>query len=543
MTFVRYISGDYTNNIDINFKETHTAATNQSRGGVREMVLPVWALTPAMWSKTLPFTEEIPPEDYGAATITMLTGMIVHESRHMKVSFSTPEQALYAAKKDLDDVEHPQIVKSLMQTVEDLYVDDQNYQQPYGIFTALQNELLFPQKLDDFLVETFDGSMKSKATLILDYKNPYFRSHPFWNAFPEIVAKLNEAITEGNPVRRVELAFEIYELIKDDSEEDAKNTQSLSSWDGSNGDKDLNFRPQDVSEALDEAGISVYQLQQKMQEKSNNNDASMDRIPAVYENDVLKAPGSFFDNNGYNIQPASEFAAFGRMLRLLRSKNYVPGLPSDRGHRIVNTRLNRIITDQKIFGPPEERRNQDRREIRIAVDMSGSMTHMLKEVLSAAYGLYDGLRDSMIPCVVYVHTTTKEFGVSTPILLKVADNTSADLAHRFHRASQLDNRETVDGNILTTIGKTFSRTPVRKALIMLCDGEPNCAPYYQGPRATEHTKKSVEALRKQGIVVFVMSLDRDVYQSNDYIYGEDFNIKADHDLERQLQQLVVKLTV
>jgi nitric oxide reductase activation protein len=61
---------------------------------------------------------------------------------------------------------------------------------------------------------------------------------------------------------------------------------------------------------------------------------------------------------------------------------------------------------------------------------------------------------------------------------------------------------------------------------MASDGSPCGGHLYDGKKAKQHTIASIDSVRKMGIGVMSISLVPSVVESNDEIYGRNFNLRG-----------------
>ncbi len=113
-----------------------------------------------------------------------------------------------------------------------------------------------------------------------------------------------------------------------------------------------------------------------------------------------------------------------------------------------------------------------------------------------------------------------------------------DSTSRFNRAMGISLSENIDGKAIEYVAKKFSHRLTRKLLIVLSDGRPQCPGYGRG---IEHTRHIVQQVRQQGIDVMAVSLIEDVRESNNNIYGREYNLTVtDGDVASSLREVILQ---
>lgn len=514
-----------------------------------QIELPSYCLMPETWQTLQPYVPDIDPRDYAAAATLAITAALLHEAGHFVFSLPRPvemvDKATHPQAKEFFN-ENDRALISLIQIVDDLYLEDQLGRRPYGFFLFLYDEIMFsPQAFDYCISEHLrEPNGQSIINVLVSYKNQTLRDALAWDEIPnEAITLLDSALGASDHSERANIACSLYELFRDLFQQDKQNgnnsypQQNGSIWDQSPKDQSMFGHMEGDSDKIDNAFAnakhetneheeSLGKIVKYLREPLPDPNQFDDDIPPVVEQDVMMIT-RYHDT----IEPAKEFESFGRLLSNLRCKNYPPGPPLDRGKKINNQRLSRFATDGKIFTIPYQRDVKKEAEVIISINASGSMSDIFPEVLSAAYGVEESLKDSRVHCTVYAHTTTEN---TTPLLVRIASTDDINMAERFARATAIRMAYSYDGAIIRHLGDQFSPRDNQKVLIELNDGEPNCGGY-TGREAVRHTKQAVEALREKGIIVLSLSLESGVIRPNNGIYGEKYNVDASHDVESALQ--------
>lgn len=211
--------------------------------------------------------------------------------------------------------------------------------------------------------------------------------------------------------------------------------------------------------------------------------------------------------------------------------------------QLVNTRLYRIATDGKVCGTREDTvKFKKDFEVTVLIDYSGSMTGYRKRTgtrlsaaLAAALGIKYSLDAANIKCNLYAHTADLSvIEGNNLVMIKVAPHeargsirTAARRAYSLNTATRADTLypyENRDGSAIEWVkGNGFSKGNSNRVLLVISDGAPAAQSYY-GDGAINHTRKAVDATRREGIKVISISITSDANSTNELIYGPQFNV-------------------
>jgi nitric oxide reductase activation protein len=278
-------------------------------------------------------------------------------------------------------------------------------------------------------------------------------------------------------------------------------------------------------------------------EEQLKRNVSTDDVPPVVVSDI---------NEYHNINMiVPKFEHLGNKLKYSWTNNTTPGSPQKRGPKLVNQRLSRIITDQKIFAYREPRQTIGRDyEFCILVDASGSMGgEKIAQAAKAGYTAWRSLRIANVPATLLAHTGISDFHTyEKPVVYVIAtmhekrfDIVQKRAGALLSGAIRLQNN--YDGYaILKAAEIGFSKEKSKKRyLFVISDGEPS-GHGYGGEYALKHTQRSVEQVRMRGIRVISITVDRGAYSANDMIYGKSQNVKASasNALDELIEALFVK---
>jgi hypothetical protein len=236
---------------------------------------------------------------------------------------------------------------------------------------------------------------------------------------------------------------------------------------------------------------------------------------------------------------------FIKDLAAMRTINRNPGRARNYGSTMVKSRLTRIATDGKIFAKNDSHRNTLKRiEVIISIDMSGStLGRVQNEEMGAAMAMSKALRQARIAHSVYGHTATMK---DEPLIVHIFSydmhETNQNWETRFEEACRrVDFMNNYDGAVMEVLADKFTEKPGQKFLINLSDGTP-CGAGYYSVTANNHTSAMAQTLRGRGVMVFSVSVVRAVVESNDKIYGKEFNLDASKgNARQQMEKLMMKL--
>lgn len=367
-------------------------------------------------------------------------------------------------------------------------------------------------------------------------------------------------------------ALKSAQAFDDDDDEDDEDYNSTSSGSSSDNDKLKNEAEEAESIAKSfnkEAGDQAVKILQRKIDNAQDEDEKSEAIqefvlvqmesqldasrinPAVMIdlNNVDKS-----ENRHVKLALDSRFLSFARFLSAMREEKKVHGPPSATGGKVSKHHLYRIGIDSKVL----VKRTVDnieigKPEVILACDQSGSTRSasgseesrqrhqreitLCQEILEAALGAHNSLKNASIPNSVYGYTTDDAIFENAPIIYGICayempyigSHGRAVTTHKvetaFNQMLSTHHNENYDGYSLLKISEMFSKTRSDKLLIVLCDGQPS-GTFYYGSAADEHTKIAVDYIRSKGITVYCLSLTAHVENDNDMIYGKDFNMKV-----------------
>jgi len=262
------------------------------------------------------------------------------------------------------------------------------------------------------------------------------------------------------------------------------------------------------------------------------------------------------NNNSFSIDfdAVKDFETIGRIFRQIkaRTKNVSP--PANKGRIKSGIIHNIVVTDNIMHKKNTVNKKFTEPEVVILLDISGSTltssrglkaSSLLEYINNAGYGMFNALKQSNVSCSVYAHTTESRSECS---ILPVASNrhflvsdnkgsrksgTTADTDSAFKSVLDFYHNGNADGTAIAFLNKyAFTEDQNRsKILIVVSDGEPSdgdrsIVPSFYGDALDELVKALVTSIRTTDKHVFSVSVAKNVVESNNYIYGKEWNIDA-----------------
>lgn len=524
MRLVQYIVGrKMLPPLEVRFANSDTAYCVPSQNNIW---LPLWPLSQERSAFPLKNFESLSGTDRAAMVLALYNGFIIHESHHLKLTPDADKLFEMAAKGERVET---RVLMGIIQIVEDLYIDHQAFSKPYGLFLQVLTDALLSKEacLERAAALADSPTTGDMLNLLVCYKNPALREADVWDAVdPEIIALFKQAFDAHDVRDRAKISRAVYDILMQDEEltDDMRNCQaacSLGQLDGESNDAVIAGNISDQTLAGEVLSEITAELKQSPEEGGS--------VPAVRE---MLMPAL-----RYRTQADSNFRGLGNVLRLLQSTNWTYGTPRKFGSRIIPGRLSRARTDGKVFGIPRPKDSAIETEVILLIDASGSMNNIIEDVVAAAYGSYQSIRQARLRCGVYAHTSDRK----QPLLFPVVPLGAVGTEEAFSRVLSIYRQENFDGYAIEATAKKFSRRDGEKILLVFSDGRPN-GPNYRGDAADLHTAQVVKHLRKAGYRVISISLTRGVMATNDRIYGKGFNVDASGTrLVPQLKEVIQRI--
>lgn len=227
------------------------------------------------------------------------------------------------------------------------------------------------------------------------------------------------------------------------------------------------------------------------------------------------------------LEPDKRYFELARVARQRATVNRPYGEDRERGTNI--RRLWRIATDSKIFADPLPSRTYKPMQVLILCDGSGSMRigRLLEPALKATLGAADALSQAKCEVAVYTHTADVDSGHTVNFYrLKGFQEPVFNMPERATWVNENGRTsENRDGYAIQHLAKKLTNTQKSRLMIVISDGYPNAHQGgYVGQPAINHTKASVEKVRRQGIEVLSISITPGAMNANNEIYGKGNNL-------------------
>jgi Mg-chelatase subunit ChlD len=518
------------NKLKIEFKDAPTAYVDLK---TRIITMPKYYLSEMAMMKILENDED---RNLAAAAIACINGSMLHEGLHLRYTTINPEDAM---KRDEATVKAygKQTAAMAINIGEDLFIESQMRMSDDHAkrFIEMKDAILMSEAdcekaLDAaFAARDTDNEAAAGINALVMLKNTTNRDNERWSEWLALAeAKRYILQSENTTIQttRIECAMKALRCFKKPETPPADDGgKSVMGAPTPDGEELMMLVIEEDAEAVE--GV-IAEIEKAMKDfEEHRNEAAVEEKLQVFE--IEKFPS--MDKNGMQIETHS-FDTFARLIKQLKTKNHAPGQPRMRGSKIVNTRISRIATDQKIFAVVDGEISKRKVEVIILGDASGSMRHggRWQMAHSACSAVFAALRKAGVSSSVYFHTS---IGDEIPALIHAASyqmrTTTADPMGKISLAHDIALRQNFDGVAIAALKTRFSGRPARRVVIVISDGEPSGGNYY-GEMAMKHTKTAINDLRKSGISVICFSIDSGVVAKNDGLYGKENNVGcADED--------------
>lgn len=523
--------------------------------------------------------------DFAPEITATVNGLILHEAAHFRkspptildiwLSFATSGTASkYKLPSALTnrDIQLPMTLSSLINIVEDLFIEawiESSFPNLYHFIEAA-HEFYFSNDELDNRVDGFVAEVGTPMSVPLDLrrrlnildilialKNTRMLAYEFKGCIGEFVSLMRDAQEAGTPVKRAEIAYLMFmklfnleemqvttiELQATRVGSSSQNTQldaqgRESTGIPGNADRGKERKPSETSDKEGDEKVSIaigkeFDKRVEQNRERNLEDTLSKTIRPVKV--IRDMPPS--SHRASLLLPA--FSQLGTKLRYVWTTNYAPGPAHKRGPVLVNQRLYRIATDQKIFSYREKRKATGRNyEICILVDASGSMFGAkIQNAMQAAFTAWKSLRSARVATCLMAHSSEVDSPYHTseiPAIWIIADYNEQrfDLVEKralqfLDREAKIGLKNNYDGfAINAAIKHGFTKMKdVKRYLFVISDGEP-AGLLYSGEPAKLHTRGAVREARAKGIDVISITVDCGAFRVNDFIYGPAKNVKT-----------------
>jgi hypothetical protein len=524
------------------------------------------------WFNTISQTE-ISERYLSSLSISIVNGFTEHECLHILLSSPSLFKNLDSHKKRILESGNKfdeSVYKNLTNVIEDIRINNYGVDRFSNVSVFLRIALAF--MFNNSLYEMFKEDYENKPTVeniigLLQLLSNDSMNHDFlYKEFPEECEVIN-SVSGDVGVREVKnAATKLYILVMNRVDEDEQGSE------GNEGSEDGEAGSDGQASFDDAPGVVEYDDLDKCagniskREKKEIADSFNDRENREKDREEAKKLNLIDDNERYSdyffvdilehnaglrkllrLPSNHHFKFFGEILKASREYRGYNGIPKDSGYRVVRSRLHRITTDGKIFEDRSKRRiNRNPPQVIMIGDGSGSMfDKQLHEHNCTLFDytcgtLQDGhvsLMNAKIPNSVYIHSTRSFSSTSSIFAISSFDMplyggkqliTTTNYKERFRNTAKIDSNKNCDWFVLNHLSQFFDERTENKFILIFSDGLPSVPPprYISDDNAKDHTKKTVDQIRKTGKHVISFSLVKSVVENNNYIYGSEFNIPA-----------------
>ena len=554
--------------------------------GTNEIGFPKWYFFKEAFEKMVPEAE-----DFEAIAVATLNGSMLHEGLHIRFNEAPSLQAILTLHPLIRDTEklYGDLYWQALNIFEDLYIEAHG-KRDLGIyfkFIEMKNEIFFNEDKLNEIAALYDGSLAKALSLSVAFKNADLRETEAFGKLPKGAIELMNSVIYETMIQR-DRAIKAAKFCRlFEAPENPEHSETCEGGeegeDGKEGEgsgskaKPSSFGENPTEAEAAEAKEAAEAAKEEMTKKTTSKIAKEfgegvkaaermieghDFSLGIDKPKMIDVMDASSDDDYVERAFVKPNFSFLRNLLRLKTQNHTAGEAKKVGAKIVNTRLYRIATDQKICAQLNSTKLVKKEcEFIILVDASGSMggnravddggnrVTLYQMVLSTAQQIFEAVRGAGISVSVYAHTSRflRSSGGSrfeAPMIYKIArfsaQKSTTNNTVRFDKASHLALRENFDGLVIEQIAKEFTNKNGQRVLLVLSDGTP-WGPRYQGSEANEHTKEVIKQTRKSGIGVFCMSLIDEVVRSNDYIYGNQYNVNATTNVQHQFEKIIAKI--
>lgn len=470
-------------------------------------------------------------------TITILLGLIVHESAHFAYSPKTLTTFAEYIKKHTKCVFNYTVAATLGNIIEDVYIEAEVDRAVPSLTWMLDNSnaVFFDQfSMESVLseaagIEVAPTEIKGVApvlnVLIYAKTREKVETTPYISDLFSMVRSATEPCTIED---RLHLVLQVYEELMKNVQDNADESEEQELGESKGRSEGFNPSHERGKERVAESGSRVAESVERVARRLEDSKVTMTAEEGAFDN----ATSLFIEKPlplGSPLQMDERYARLAEIGRQRAVVNRPYGMDMNRGNNI--RKLYRIATDQKIFAQPVSMNNYKPMQVIVLVDCSGSMTaterggtrlhKALRAALGAAYGLVEAR------CEVAVYGHTGDVFAGSEVLIYKGKEFNEPVSNLAARLGWLkDNEETQqnrDGYAIRFIAKKFGGANRKRLLIVISDGEP-AATHYHGIPAEEHTKGAVDEVRASGVDVLSISITAEANRANNSIYGRQYNV-------------------
>lgn len=455
------------------------------------------------------------------SALTTIFGMIFHESMH----FIYTTRKLEQIAKGLE-LKNEQLFATINNICEDYYIDD------VFMKTMTQYEWTYKERFDYFFsigkasdhFEEFLGepTVANFVKVMISLKNPAAR-YLIKKLAPEhltIVKLAFSVMEEHDREKRPLIAYEVYKLLLEDTDESTQ--EELSEATGGDGEQELTSEQMEKLDETIEIDSTMI-----MCNTGKANGGLVEIVP--HQKDVVMTANGESDSSasGTQITVDTRYLDFAKLLKAHSESATYWTPPSHHGRHI--RAVSRIAVDSKVFSTKIVEQGIGPQEILILVDCSGSMAsdRNIWTALEAAYAAALSLESARHSVAVYGHTADHDSlrKIASTVLYRFKgfnekfEAVKNRFTHFFTNANNyLCNND--DEIAILEVSKRFTPARNKKTLIVISDGQPAS---YRNPDI-KSTAAAVNKVRAKGIGVISISIEKGAVNTNDAIYGQQFNV-------------------
>lgn len=507
--------------------------------------LPGWAFTEDGWRNVLDAVKlPFPHLGLDAIAIAVVNAWVIHEGLHLKYTKLQYKDVLKSLKSSptmlTSETGLMAQVFQMFNAIEDIYIEAKLDGTVLYSFLQIKNAIL--NHTEEVKFKGGVTNVKECLEFCALMKNTAM--HEVLKACDnELFELVSQAYDLDSQIKRSELALTIFERYPR-TETRLANTSSSGFYGGemlTAVDDDDSKRVLAKQILRMDTAAKIAEAAKTLEINAKVEESRFAEVDPLVEKSIKEFAGSFREHKKIE---ASESLGFAQLLKELKSKNHAPGEVTKKGTALINTRLYRIATDNKMFAYRNFTKTTKGVEVILLVDLSGSTSSadLYMHELSAAKSIFKDCSRAGVPIEVWAHSSK---GMYTPLVVKIASygfSNAINFPNPFDIATAIDRLQNFDGYVIEHVAKKFTSKPSTKVLMVLSDGRPSGGGY-GGYDANLHTREKINGARGKGIAVFSLSLVNKVVEDNNAIYGKEWNIDCSktHDIKPQMRTLITQI--
>lgn len=457
--------------------------------------------------------------------ICTILGMIFHESMHfVKTSRNLEAIIKNFAPKD------EQLFLLVSNVLEDYYIDHEfmntmpmyqwTYDARFRYFFATSKA---QENFEDLKEQPTKANM---VKFLISMKNPAAR-YLMKRLTPEFatIAKLAfTVLDEHDREKRPLIAHEVYKLLLEELEEST--SEQIAEAGKDNGDSIVTTEEIEKMESDREITTDL----QICVGSGDYNEVTIEVVPSP-SCVVADGRGAFIDESTARVfSPDTRYNEFTKLLKARSETSHLWTPPSHTGRSVRH--VSRIAIDNKIFSTKVVEQGIGPQEVILLMDCSASMYNEgnIYKTLEAGYATAMSLEAGRHNIAVYGHTAdhhaVRKFASNIIYRFKAFDEKFESVKQRFmyaYRATEDILWNNDDEMAIAEVSTRFTSQKNTKTLIVISDGSPSS---YRSP-SIRSTRAVVQKVRSKGIKVISISISENAAESNDKIYGKEWNVSND----------------